>query len=581
MDAPYFSGVAASRRDRAFTLDARTSIAHRFSGSRYVFDYIIVGAGSAGCVLAHRLSADPSIRVLLLEAGPRDWHPFVHMPAGLAKLVGKKGVNWDYSTAPEPNLDGRMLWWPRGKVLGGSSSINAMCYIRGDSRDYDEWAALGAEGWHWESVLPYFKRAEGNSRGGDAFHGAEGPLGVSDHRYRNPLSTVFVEAARQAGFPVNADFNGAVQEGFGFYQTTTRDGSRCSSATAYLDPIRGHRKNLKIVTGALARKVLFEGGRASGVLYTVGGAAYAEGASREVILCGGAINSPQLLMLSGIGPSGHLRQHGIEVKVDLPGVGGNLQDHLDVCTMQRSTQAVTYDDSDSLVNEALIALDYYLRKQGPGTSNIAESGGFLRSDLAEDERADLQFHFVPAQLDDHGRNRLPGHGYTVHACFLRPKSRGRLYLASADADTKPRIEANYLGDPDGFDRRVMRECVRLSRRILAQHAFAPYRGEERFPGAGVQDDEAIDAFVRRKAESIYHPVGTCAMGRDGDPVAVVDPALRVRGVDGLRVVDASVMPRLIGGNTNAPTIMIAERAADLILAAAGAAPRPVATIRAA
>ncbi|MFN7294364.1 MAG: GMC family oxidoreductase, partial [Lysobacteraceae bacterium] len=327
-----------------------------------MFDYIIVGAGSAGCVLAHRLSADPSIRVLLLEAGPRDWHPFVHMPAGLAKLVGKKGVNWDYSTAPEPNLDGRMLWWPRGKVLGGSSSINAMCYIRGDARDYDEWAALGAEGWHWESVLPYFKRAEGNSRGGDAFHGAEGPLGVSDHRYRNPLSTVFVEAARQAGFPVNADFNGAVQEGFGFYQTTTRDGSRCSSATAYLDPIRGHRKNLKIVTGALARKVLFEGGRASGVLYTVGGAAYAEGASREVILCGGAINSPQLLMLSGIGPSGHLRQHGIEVKVDLPGVGGNLQDHLDVCTMQRSTQAVTYDDSDSLVNEALIALDYYLRK---------------------------------------------------------------------------------------------------------------------------------------------------------------------------------------------------------------------------
>ncbi len=545
-----------------------------------MFDYIIVGAGSAGCVLAHRLSADPSIRVLLLEAGPRDWHPFVHMPAGLAKLVGKKGVNWDYSTAPEPNLDGRMLWWPRGKVLGGSSSINAMCYVRGDARDYDEWAALGAEGWHWDAVLPYFKRSEGNSRGGDAFHGADGPLGVSDHRYRNPLSAVFVEAARQAGFPVNADFNGAEQQGFGFYQTTTRDGSRCSSATAYLDPIRGKRPNLKVVTGALARKVLFEGGRASGVLYTVGGAAYAEGASREVILCGGAINSPQLLMLSGIGPASHLRQHGIEVKLDLPGVVGNLQDPLDVCTMQRSTQPVTYDDSDSLVNEARIALDYYLRKQGPGTSNIAEAGGFLRSDLAEDDRADLQFHFVPAQLDDHGRHRLPGYGYTVHACFLRPKSRGRLYLASADAGTKPRIEANYLSDAAGFDRRVMRECVRLSRRILAQAAFAPYRGEERFPGSGVQDDDAIDAFVRRKAESIYHPVGTCAMGGDGDPAAVVDPALRVRGVDGLRVVDASVMPRLIGGNTNAPTIMIAERAADLILAAAGAAPRP-ATIRAA
>ena len=529
-----------------------------------MFDYIIVGAGSAGCVLAHRLSADPAVKVLLLEAGPRDWHPFVHMPAGLAKLVGKKGVNWDYSTAPEPNLDGRMLWWPRGKVLGGSSSINAMCYIRGERRDYDEWAQLGAEGWHWDSVLPYFRQSEGNERGTDALHGGEGPLGVSDHRYRNPLSAVFVDAAKQAGFPVTPDFNGAVQEGFGFYQTTTRDGSRCSSATAYLDPIRGQRPNLKIITGAMARKVLFEGGRASGVLYTVGGGAFAEGAAREVLLCGGAINSPQLLMLSGIGPAAQLRQQGIEVRADLPGVGGNLQDHLDICTLQRSTQAVTYDDSDTLLNEAKIAWDYYLHKQGPGTSNIAEAGGFLRSALAEDERPDLQFHFVPAQLDDHGRNKLPGYGFTVHSCFLRPKSRGRLYLADTDAATKPRIEANYLGDAEGFDRKVMRECVRLSRRILAQPAFDAFRGEELLPGAKTQDDAAIDAFIRRKAESIYHPVGTCAIGRDADPGAVVDPQLRVRGVDGLRVVDASVMPKLIGGNTNAPTIMIAERAADLI-----------------
>jgi choline dehydrogenase len=532
-----------------------------------VFDYIIVGAGSAGCVLAHRLSADPAVRVLLLEAGPRDWHPFVHIPAGIAKLVQRRRLNWDYSTAPEPQLDGRMLWWPRGKLLGGSSSINAMCYTRGDARDYDEWAALGAEGWHWDAVLPYFRRAEGNTRGADAFHGGDGPLTVSDPRHHNPLSAVFIEAAAEAGFPLNPDFNGAVQEGFGFYQTTTRDGARCSSATAYLHPLRGRRPNLKIVTGALARKLLFEGGRASGVLYTVGGAAFAEGAAREVILCGGAINSPQLLMLSGIGPAAHLRQHGIAVRVDLPGVGGNLQDHLDICTLQRSTQPVSYDGADTLLAEARIALEFLLRRQGPGTSNIAEAGGFLRSPLAADGRADVQFHFVPAQLDDHGRNRLPGHGYTLHACFLRPKSRGRILLAGTDAATKPRIEANYLSDAEGFDLRMMRECVRLSRHILAQPAFAPYRGEERFPGPGVRDTAAIDAFIRRKAESIYHPVGTCAIGREDERMAVVDPQLRVRGVEGLRVVDASVMPRLVGGNTNAPTIMIAERAADWIRAA--------------
>ncbi len=525
-----------------------------------MYDYIIVGAGSAGCVLANRLSEDPKVSVLLLEAGPRDWHPYIHMPAGLAKLVGKKGVNWDYNTAPDPHLDGRSLWWPRGKVLGGSSSINAMCYIRGDASDYDEWAELGADGWHWSNVLPYFKRAEGNSRGASELHGGDGPLGVSDPRHLNPLSQVFVQAGEQAGFAHSEDFNGAAQQGFGLYQTTTRDGARSSAAEAYLKPVRS-RPNLKVLTRATAGRVTFDGERANGVVYAIAGkGAYCEGAAREVILCGGALNSPQLLMLSGIGPAAHLRQHGIDVRVDAAGVGVNLQDHLDICTMQRCTRPVTYDQT----NDVAIGLNYYLHKQGAGTSNIAEAGGFVRSTLATDERCDIQFHFVPAQLDDHGRNRLPGFGYTLHACFLRPRSRGRLYLSSANAADKIRIEPGYLSDAGDFDLKVMIEAAKLSRRILAQPAFAPFRGEELFPGPSVQSDAQIAEFIRRKAESIYHPVGTCRMGANDDPDAVVDSYCRVRGVQNLRVIDASVMPKLIGGNTNAPTIMIAERAADLI-----------------
>ena len=525
-----------------------------------MYDYIIVGAGSAGCVLANRLSEDPACRVLLLEAGPSDWHPFIHMPAGLAKLVGKKGVNWDYSTQPDPALEGRELWWPRGKVLGGSSSINAMCYIRGHARDYDEWATLGAQGWHWDNVLPYFKRSEGNQRGDSEFHGGTGPLGVSDPRHKNPLSEVFIEAARQAGHAGSDDFNGARQDGFGWYQTTTRDGARSSSARAYLAPVR-KRPNLTVITRATASRIRFEGDRATGVVYSVGGKDdVSASASREVILSGGALNSPQLLMLSGIGPAEHLRQHGIAVLKDLPGVGGNLQDHLDVCTMTRCTQGLSYDQ----LSDVSVALKYYLFKSGPGTSNIAEAGGFLRSRLAEDERPDIQFHFVPAQLDDHGRNRLPGNGYTLHACGLHPRSRGRLSLASARATDKVKIDAGYLSDPEGYDLKVMLEALRLSREILAQPAFAPFRGEELFPGDQLQDEADLVAFIRRKAESIYHPVGTCRMGAEDDADAVVDPQLRVRGLRGLRVVDASVMPKLVGGNTNAPTMMIAERAADLI-----------------
>jgi len=531
-----------------------------------MYDYIIIGAGSAGCVLANRLSADPTVKVLLLEAGPRDWNPLIHMPAGIAKLVGQKGVNWDYSTEPEPQLNGRRLWWPRGKVLGGSSSINAMCYIRGVAADYDGWANTGADGWDWNSVLPYFRRAESNTRGADAWHGADGPLGVADLRYHNPLSQAFLEAGQQAGYALNADFNGATQEGVGFYQVTQRGGARCSSAAAYLTPVR-KRPNLSVATGAQVSRIVIEGGRATAVVYRQGSKAFCQPAAREVLLCGGALNSPQLLMLSGIGPADALRRHGIAVHTDLPGVGSNLQDHLDTCTIDRSSQKITYDRT----NDLLIGLQYYLFHQGPGTSNIAETGAFIRSRFASDARPDVQLHFVPAILDDHGRNRIAGFGYTLHACTLRPRSRGHLELVSANPADKVHIHANYLSDPEGYDLKMLIEGVKLSRALLAQPAFAPYRAGEMFPGEAARSDAEIEAFCRAKAETIYHPIGTCRMG--SDPDAVVDPQLRVNGVKGLRVVDASVMPNLIGGNTNAPTIMIAERAADLILGRMmGAAP---------
>jgi choline dehydrogenase-like flavoprotein len=525
------------------------------------YDVVIVGAGSAGCVLANRLSADPARRVLLLEAGPRDWHPFIHMPAGLAKLVNRKGINWDYYTEPEANLDQRRLWWPRGRVLGGSSSINAMCYIRGVPGDYAEWAHRSGDArWSWNGVLPYFRRAEDNSRGSDELHAAGGPLGVQDLRHHNVLSRAFVDAAVAAGFPANADFNGAQQEGFGLYQVTQRNSARCSSATGYLDPARG-RSNLHVVTGALVQRVVLERGRVAGVDYRRGGRVVRAEAA-EVVLCGGAINSPQLLMLSGIGPADHLRGHGIGVALDLPGVGANLQDHLDVCTLQRCTRPVTYDR----LNDLAVAWKYFTRREGPGTSNVAEAGGFVRTALATDARCDMQFHFVPALLDDHGRHRLPGYGYTLHACMLRPRSRGTIRLKSADPGDKPAIRANYLSDTEGYDLRMLLEGVKLSRAIFAAGPFDAYRGEEIFPGDGVRSEAETVAFIRRKAETVYHPVGTCRMGADAD--CVVDSELRVRGVAGLRVVDASVMPCLPGGNTNAPTIMIAERAADFIAGAA-------------
>ena len=494
-----------------------------------MYDYIIIGAGSAGCVLANRLSENPDTKVLLLEAGPRDWHPFIHMPAGLAKLVNRKGVNWDYDTAPEPHLDNRTLWWPRGKVLGGSSSINAMCYIRGVARDYDEWGQM-ATGWHWDSVLPYFRRAEGNTRGADALHGADGPLTVSDLRHHNPLSDVFIQAGQQAGIGGNHDFNGLQQEGLGLYQVTQRDGARCSSAVAYLAPIRS-RPNLTVHTGAMVSRITFDGRRANGVTYSMGGKAFHQPVAREVLLAGGAINSPQTLMLSGIGPAAELRRHGIEVVHDAAGVGQNLQDHLDICTLQHSTQRITYDR----VNEPKMAFDYYLRgHKGAGSSNIAEAGGFWRSPLAQDERCDVQFHFVPAMLDDHGRRRLRGDGYTLHACFLRPRSRGQLTLASNRASDKPRIQANYLSDAEGFDLKMMVECAKISREIFAQPAFDPYRGAPIFPQRSDLSDAELADFIRAKAESVYHPIGTCRMGTDERSVtaeASSDVAERTEALD--------------------------------------------------
>jgi choline dehydrogenase len=521
------------------------------------YDYIIVGAGSAGCVLANRLSANPNNRVLLLEAGPRDWHPFIHMPAGIAKLVNQKSINWDYSTEPQAQLHGRRLWWPRGRVLGGSSSINAMCYIRGDARDYDEWARLaGDERWAWRNVLPLFKRSEGNARPSGDLHGNDGPLSVSDLRHHNELSQALIDAAVDCGYSRNPDFNGQAQLGFGFYQVTQKNGARCSTAAGYLRAARG-RRNLRVLPHALAQGVLIESGRAVGVdSRHRGRLTRAEG--REVILCGGTINSPQLLMLSGIGPADHLREHGIRIAHDSRGVGENLQDHLDICVLQRSTKPVTYDR----LNDILVALRYLSRRDGPGTSNIAESGGFIRSRFADDDRCDMQFHFVPGLLDDHGRHRMDGYGYTLHACALRPKSRGSIRLVSADPLTKASIQPNYLSDADGYDLRMLIEGVKLSRDLFAATPFDNYRGDEIFPGSHVKNDTDIEEFIRNKAETIYHPVGTCRIGNDDN--AVVDSELRVHGVSGLRVVDASVMPCLPGGNTNAPTIMIAERAADLL-----------------
>jgi choline dehydrogenase len=519
------------------------------------YDYIIVGAGSAGCVMANRLSENPANRVLLLEAGAPDRNPFIHIPAGLANLSNNKKINWAYMTEPQAELNQRRMYWPRGKVLGGSSSINAMVYIRGQAEDYDNWAALGNPGWDFASVLPFFKKSEDQQRGESEFHATGGPLSVQDLRYSNPLSDVFLQAGQQAGFALTDDFNDAQQAGLGLYQVTQKNGLRCSSAVAFLKPAL-KRPNLEVKTRALATRLLLENGRVHGVEASIKGKKHSFSAG-EVILSSGAINSPQLLMLSGIGPADHLQEAGVPVKHDLPGVGQNLQDHLDICTLISSSSPDTYDK----VSEILAGIRYVLGKRGPATSNLAEAGGFICSSLATDDRPDIQFHFVPAMLDDHGRHILPGRGMTIHACQLRPYSRGEIRLKSTDPASPPAMQPNYLQDPRDLE--LMLECARQAKNIFMQPAFDSIRDGFIFPeGPAESRDEQAD-FIRRKAETVYHPVGTCKMGND--PMAVVDADLKVHGIASLRVVDASIMPELISGNTNAPSMMIAEKVAAAML----------------
>ncbi|MFM1642151.1 choline dehydrogenase [Aeromonas salmonicida] len=524
------------------------------------FDYIIVGAGSAGCVLANRLSEDGQHRVLLLETGGSDKSIFIQMPTALSIPMNTKKYAWQFETEPEPHLDGRRMHCPRGKVLGGSSSINGMVYVRGHAGDFDEWQQAGAQGWDYAHCLPYFKRAEQWAFGGDEYRGAEGPLGVNNgNQMQNPLYQAFVDAGVEAGYDGTADYNGRQQEGFGPMHMTVRQGVRSSSANAYLRPAMG-RANLTVLTGALVHKVLLEGKQAVGVRFERKGKMEEVRAGKEVILSAGPIGSPHLLQLSGIGDPDTLRAAGIGVLHPLPGVGENLQDHLEFYFQFRCQQPITLNGKLGLWDKFLIGSRWLLRKDGLGATNHFESCGFIRS-KAGVPWPDLQYHFLPAAMRYDGKEAFAGHGFQVHIGHNKPRSRGQVQVRSADPRQAPAIRFNYLSHQDDVE--GFRACVRLTREIIGQPALDAYRGEEIQPGGAVQSDEQIDAFVRSAVESAYHPSCSCKMGTDS--LAVVDPETRVHGLQGLRVVDSSIFPTIPNGNLNAPTLMVAERAADLIL----------------
>jgi choline dehydrogenase-like flavoprotein len=527
------------------------------------FDYLIVGGGSAGCVLAARLSEDPQVSVALLEAGGSDKSVFIHCPAGLAVLAQTGQANWKIDTTVQPGLNGRRGYQPRGKVLGGSSSINAMIYIRGQREDYDRWAALGNPGWSYEEVLPYFKRAEDNARGADAYHGSGGPLHVMDLTSPTPVSADFVAAGLQAGYTENTDFNGATQEGVGRYQVTHKNGERFSAAKAYLTP-HLDRPNLHVFTGATTTRILLEHKRAVGVEFVHQGQTQQLRARREVLLCAGAFQSPQLLMLSGIGPRQHLLNQRIAVLHELPGVGQNLHDHIDVVQVVNAPRLTqTFGVSLTGAWNAIKGIfEWRKHRTGMLTSNVAEAGGFVKSQPNE-PRPDLQFHFVVGKLVNHGRTPVLGHGISCHVCLLRPLSRGSVTLASKDPFELPLIDPNFLGERDDVERMV--RAFKIMRNVLQQPALAQWGGKESPKSAHATTDAEIEQFIRNFADTVYHPVGSCRMGKGS--MDVVDAELRVHGLQGLRVVDASIMPEVVSGNTNAPVIMIAEKAADLIKAA--------------
>jgi choline dehydrogenase len=522
------------------------------------FDYIIVGAGSSGCLLANRLSAQSNHRILLLEAGGEDSDKSIHIPLAFSKLF-RSAFDWNDDSAPQVHMNNRRMYQPRGKVLGGSSSINAMIYIRGHRADYDQWAALGNNGWSYEDVLPYFRRFEQNLEFDDAYHGTSGELTVSRGRHHHRLSKLLLQAAAEAGYPLNSDFNGAVQEGFGFYQVTQRAGQRCSAAKAFLEPVR-HRSNLTVATMATAHRILWEGKKAVGLEYEQDHQPIKAYAKREVILCAGSFNSPQLLMLSGVGPGEELQKQGIEVVHHLPGVGQNLQDHLLAGCVYHTHLQNTLDSAERFPWSVRYLLQYLLWKKGVLSSNVAECGGFLRSQ-PELQAPDLQWHFSPGYFLRHGfDNPKTGNGLGLGMTLIYPHSRGKVQLKTPDPKDRPDIDPNYLADER--DIQTLIRGYRITERIMAQPAFAPYLRSRFMPPPEVETEPAVIDYLREWAQSLYHPVGTCKMGQD--ELAVVDEHLSVRGVRNLRVADASIMPVIVRGNTNAPAMMIAEKAADMI-----------------